>query len=203
MAFAYDFAQKFIYVPQDTVDVDVQALLNDIRSIEASEAGILYPPIATASGKESLGSGIAVGMTLNLLGWQLKFPDAAQGGYTVRIYGGNLVGGVDGDTIAYSDGVQVLIVQSASSTIVTTSTGSGLSAEQDQLLRNAVTYSNSASLNASNAFTEATKGRKMQTNKAVVSGDGRSVIIYEDDGITPLWLFDISADKLTRIGSEP
>jgi len=196
MAFVYDFVQKYIYVPVDSVDVDVQTLLNDIRTTESSEVGILYPPIASASGKENLGGGVAIGITLNLLGWQLKFPDAPIGGYTAKIYGGNLVGGVDGDTVAYSDGVQIMVIQSAASTIVTQNTGSGLSEEQDQLLRSAVTQSTAASI-------QATLSRKMQTNKAVISGDGLSVIIYEDDGVTPLWLFDVSSNKLTRIGRQP
>lgn len=201
MAFLYDFEEQYIYVPAG--DLNIQDLLNDIRQAEQSEVGILYPQIATASGKETLGGGVSIGMTLNLINWQLKFPDAPDMGYTVRIYGGNLVGGVNGNTIAYSDGVQVLIVQSAASTIVTQSSGSGLSAEQDTLLRQAVNYATSASLNSANAMTEAKLSRKMQTNKAVISGDGLSVIIYEDDGVTPLWLFDVSSDKLTRIGRLP
>jgi len=69
--------------------------------------------------------------------------------------------------------------------------GSGLSAEQNATL--------SAAFNAaSSANIEATKGRKMQTNKAIISGDGLSVCIYDDDGSTLLHVFSVSADKNTR-----
>jgi hypothetical protein len=56
--------------------------------------------------------------------WQLKFPD---GNYIARVAGGNLIGGPSGDPIAYSAGVQALLIQSANATVVTTS-GSGSSA---------------------------------------------------------------------------
>jgi hypothetical protein len=45
---------------------------------------------------------------------------------------------------------------------------------------------------------QATKSRKMQTNKAVVSPDGLSVTIYDDDGVTVLHSFVVSPDKNTR-----
>lgn len=41
-------------------------------------------------------------------------------------------------------------------------------------------------------------GRKMQTNKAVISGDGTTVTVYDDDGATPLHVFQVSSDKRTR-----
>jgi hypothetical protein len=40
--------------------------------------------------------------------------------------------------------------------------------------------------------------RKQIANKAVISADDLTVTIYDDDGTTPLYLFDISADKRTR-----
>ena len=40
--------------------------------------------------------------------------------------------------------------------------------------------------------------RKLQSNKAVVSEDNKTVQIFDDDGITVLHSFDISDDKLTR-----
>jgi hypothetical protein len=107
-------------------------LINAIRAQEASDTGVLYQQIATASGKEDLGSGVAVGLTVNLISpWQVKF---WAGNYIAKIAGGNLVGGLEGDPVAYSAGVQVLLVQSAASTVVTNSTGSGLSVEQSDKL---------------------------------------------------------------------
>jgi hypothetical protein len=48
------------------------------------------------------------------------------------------------------------------------------------------------------AATESTKARKMQTNKAIISGDGQTVSIYDDDGATLLHVFGVSGDKLSR-----
>jgi hypothetical protein len=189
MIYDYDFASKIIDVPMGTTTVLVRDLLSDVRDAEATTQGIVYGQIASASGAESLGPGVSVGITVNLLDdWQIRF---ATGNYIAKIAGGNLVGGLNGDPVAYSSGVQVLLLQSAASTVVTTSTGSGLSIEQDATL--------TATLQAAQAAnTQATKGRKMQTNKAIISGDGLSVSIYEDDGTALLHTFSISADKNTR-----
>jgi hypothetical protein len=180
MAIEFDHSTQLISITSPQNTLDCQSLINTIREEEASERGILYDQIATASGKEDLGNGVFAGMTVNLLSpWQIKF---WAGNYIAKIAGGNLVGGILGDPVAYSAGVQVLLIQSAASTIVVTS--DGLNSAQAALLQTAAT--------------EASKSRKMQTNKAVISGDGRSVSIYDDDGMTLLASFDITADKLTR-----
>ena len=177
-----------IQSPQDTLNC--QDLIDAIREEEASEHGILYDQIAAASGKESLGNGVYVGMTVNLLSpWQVKF---WAGNYIAKIAGGNLVGGILGDPVAYSSGVQVLLIQSAASTVVVTS--DGLNSAQAALLETAASK-------ATEAATDASRGRKMQTNKAIISGDGRTVSLYDDDGQTLLHSFAISEDKLTRIPS--
>jgi hypothetical protein len=124
----YDFSNKIIDIPFSITEVLLLDLLGDIRSAEETAQGIGYGQIASASGGESLGGSVSVGVTVNLLDdWQIRF---ASGNYIAKVSGGNLVGGLGGDPIAYSSGVQVLLVQSAASTIVTTSTGSGLSSEE-------------------------------------------------------------------------
>jgi hypothetical protein len=68
------------------------------------------------SGLDELGPGVQVGLSVSLLGdWQLRF---AAGAYIARVAGGNLIGGPSGDPIAYSEGVQILLIQSAASTVV-------------------------------------------------------------------------------------
>lgn len=189
MTYTYDFTNKIIGITEAQADVSVIGLLSDIREAEASLQGICYGAIASASGGESLGGSVSVGVTVALLdGWQVMFES---GNYIAKISGGNLVGGLGGDPVAYSMGVQVLLLQSAASTVVLQSTGSGLSAEQDATLTAALQAAQAAN-------TEAAKGRKMQTNKAVISGDGLSVTLYEDDGVTLLHSFTISADKNVR-----
>jgi hypothetical protein len=137
MAYTFDFTDKLIHVKNPQTDVDILDLYLVIRNAETSTTGVQYDKICDASGKESLGSGVAVGITLKLLEWQLKFwvdPGTGEGNYIAKIGGGNLVGGVNGDPIAYSAGVQTLLIQSAASTVVQVSTGSGLSAEQSDKL---------------------------------------------------------------------
>jgi len=48
------------------------------------------------------------------------------------------------------------------------------------------------------AALESTKSRKMQTNKAVMSSNGTSVRIYDDDGTTLLHEFEITDNRLVR-----
>lgn len=62
--------------------------------------------------------------------------------------------------------------------------GSGLTVEQDALL--------------TAIFVQSSISRKMQTNKAVVSTNGRTVTLYDDDMTTLLHTFDVSTDKNTR-----
>ena len=121
MAIEFDYEQNLINITSPQNTLSCQVLIDAIRTEEASDSGIGYPQIATASGKEILDSGVSVGITVNLIEpWQLKFWSGdVIGGYIAKISGGNLVGGIGGDAVAYSAGVQVLLVQSAASTIVT------------------------------------------------------------------------------------
>lgn len=135
MAYEFNFESRLINVLNPQTDVDVQDLYEACRQAEDSEVGIQYGKIVNASGKESLGSGVSIGLTIELLEWQLHFWD---GNYMAKIAGGNLVGGVGGDPVAYTAGVQVLLIQSAASTVVQISAGSGLSTEEHDQLMNIV-----------------------------------------------------------------
>jgi hypothetical protein len=125
MALSMDWTNKKINVASPQTDVLVQDLLDYLREQEATATGIVAPQIARAAGKDSLGGAVATGITLELLdNWQLRF---WSGDYTATIAGGNLIGGISGDPVAYTAGVQVVIIQSAASTIVVS--GSGVTQE--------------------------------------------------------------------------
>lgn len=129
--FTFNFETFQINVDQGVADVDCLDLYDACKLAQASEPGIIYNQIASGSGLASLGSGVQVGITVELLGsWQLKFP---AGDYIARVAGGNLVGGPGGDPIAYTAGVQTLLIQSAASTVVTTG-GSALTPEESAQL---------------------------------------------------------------------
>jgi hypothetical protein len=123
VALTIDWENQLINVTSPQTDVLVQDLIDFIRTEEPSSDGIAYSKVADATGKDSLGGATSTGITLTLLdNWQLKFWD---GNYTATISGGNLLGGPSGDPVAYTAGVQVVVIQSAASTLVVT--GSGVS----------------------------------------------------------------------------
>ena len=126
--FTFDFGTSRIDLDAGVDDVDCIVLYSAIKLAQASEAGIIYDRIGKGSGLSTLGPGVQVGLTVELLGaWQLRF---SAGNYVARVAGGNLIGGPGGDPIAYSAGVQTLLIQSAASTVVTEG-GSVPTAEQN------------------------------------------------------------------------
>lgn len=118
----FDFPAKIINVPLPDVNVDLQFLLNSIRDAEDDiSPGMSYPKIADAFGKQDLGGGVLVGITVVLLdGWRVKFADRP-GPSTVStsITGGNFVGEAGANPVAPSEYTQVTTTQSSSATIIT------------------------------------------------------------------------------------
>jgi hypothetical protein len=131
MALAFNFYTQIIDVLEPQDEVIVQDLINEIRVQEQTPLGMAFWKIADATGKDDLGGGVSTGITLTLMpNWQLRF---WEGTYTASITGGNLVGGhVTNGPVAYTAGVQVVLVQSAASTLVTG--GSALTTEEHDKL---------------------------------------------------------------------
>jgi hypothetical protein len=129
MALSYDYSGKLIGVPQlEAAPLTLQTLINSIRTEEASERGIVESQIASAAGKDDLGGGVSVGITVNLLStWKLNF---ASGAYQATIDGGNLADALN--RINNTGSPQVLVRASAAGTITTVVSGSGVTA-QDKL----------------------------------------------------------------------
>jgi len=126
--FTFDFTASKIDIDVGSVSIDCILLYTAIKEAQASREGIIYDIIGKGSGLNTLGPGVQTGLTLELLGsWQLRFPS---GNYIARVSGGNLIGGPSGDPIAYTAGVQTLLIQSAASTVVTEG-GSVPTAEQN------------------------------------------------------------------------
>lgn len=120
--FTFDYLTTIIDVDVGVVSVDCIDLYTAIKLAQMCEEGIIYDTIGAGSGLADLGGGVQVGLTVELLGnWQLRFP---AGNYIAKVSGGNLIGGPGGDPIAYSAGVQTLLIQSAASTVVSGGGGS-------------------------------------------------------------------------------
>lgn len=129
MAISFDHVNSVIGLtsPHTTLLL-MQDLINAIRDEEASDKGIQYPKIADAEGKIDIGGGVVGDITITLLDiWQIKH---TAGSYQALLKGGQVVGGLGGNPIAYVAGVQVKMIQSLAGTIV--ATGSGVT-EQDKL----------------------------------------------------------------------
>ena len=183
MALAFDYTDSSIHVTGQT-SVDVQVLVNAIRTEEASETGITYPAILDASGKADLGNSIYTGITASLIDWQLEFE---AGAYSAVISGGNLVGGVEGNPVAYSSGVQVKLIQSAAGTLTAVGGSALTSEEHAQLmaLSNGLTTSQGTQLTAIHAA---------HMNRRKRDSGTQVITIYEEDGTTPFAEFDSNAD---------
>jgi hypothetical protein len=131
MGYLFNYHQEIIDITSPQTEVEAQQLANEIRRAEFQFTGMAYGKIADMSGKEDLGGGVITGITIELIpNWQIRF---WEGTYTAKITGGNILGGLNGNPIAYTAGVQVIIVQSASSTLVYGS-GGMTQAEHDKLM---------------------------------------------------------------------
>jgi cell division GTPase FtsZ len=125
--FTFDFSSEIIQIEEGETNVDCGELYAACREAQASEEGVIYEKIAEGSGLVELGPSVQVGLTILLLrDWQLRFPP---GNYNALVAGGNLVAEA-ASPFAYSPGVRIVNIQSAASTVVSVSTGSGLSPQQ-------------------------------------------------------------------------
>lgn len=118
----FDFPAQIITVPLPDTTLDLQYLINSIRDAEDDiTPGMAYSKIADAFGKQDLGGGVKVGITVVLLnGWRVMF--AARPGpdtISVAITGGNFVGEAGANPVAPSLFTQVTTTQSSSATIIT------------------------------------------------------------------------------------
>lgn len=119
----FDHVARLIRVGSPQTLVTIQELVDACRLEEDSWLGMAEAPILAATGKEELSSGVQVGITATLLGgWQIAF---WAGNYQALITGGNLVGKLANPIAYVLGGPQVLNVQSAAATIVTTTGGAG------------------------------------------------------------------------------
>jgi|688.fasta_scaffold01162_53 hypothetical protein len=102
----------------------VAAVTGTTFDVLESAQGTAITFVSSQTGTAARGDASLAGISGELLGnWQLRF---AAGNYVARVAGGNLVGGPAGDPIAYSAGVQTLLIQSAASTVVTADGGAGI-----------------------------------------------------------------------------
>ena len=120
----FDFYNKIIEVPADDTSLSLQYLVDQNRDAEdeiAPTPGMVTSKIIDAFGKQNLGGGSLVGITVVMLGgWKVRFEDRTPGPTVACIIsGGNFVSGDGSNPVAASPFVQVTIAQSTSATITT------------------------------------------------------------------------------------
>jgi hypothetical protein len=92
VAILFDKENKLIFIESPSTEVTIQELVRAIRNFEDSIIGMDIERIADASGKENLGGGLFVGITLKLLNWKLKFePRLGPDVVLCDVGGGNLI----------------------------------------------------------------------------------------------------------------
>ena len=118
----WEVSPRIITVASPSVEVAIQDLHDTLTTTEASMEGMDMDRIVSSSGKEALGSGVLVGITLQLLNAKLAFE--ARGGPSFvqcNVGGGNLVAvdslGVAMDSVQTTAYVQVIKTSSSSATI--------------------------------------------------------------------------------------
>lgn len=131
----FDFTTQIISC-ENTIDtLTIQELVDGCREAEYSSVGVAFPKICNASGKDYLDvdNGVQVGITIVLLDGWLIYTERNSGVF--KVTGGNLVQVSGGDPFEPNPLVTYVNIQSAASTVVAVSTGSGLStAEHNKLM---------------------------------------------------------------------
>jgi len=129
----WSVSPRIVEVAAPSTSLTIQDLYDTLRSLGVE--AIDEPEIIDGSGKESLGTGVLVGLTVKLLNAKVKFEDRPSPDWIVcSIGGGNLVAvdeaGEPISPVEPSAYTQVQVIMSAAGTI--TITGSGVT-EQDKI----------------------------------------------------------------------
>ena len=183
----FDGVQKTIFVHEGVIELNVKddlysrwkewVMVNDMSKFLKAFSIIGGDPIP----------GGALGATIFLTnGWRIK---PYIGEYRL-VVNGNLYTEEGDDPYISTSGVSVSSVVSDLNTVQTATVVQEVVSE---VLLNAETLTL-----ITNAYTEARLARQLASNKAVISSDDKTVTIYDDDGTTILWQFNISDDKRIR-----
>lgn len=171
----WESSPRIITIASSTVEGHAQHLYDTLMYLQSLAVNMDNSPIVNCSGKEVLYGAVTVGITVELLNAKYKFADreSLTGCYMT---GGNVVA-LDADkfsTYPVEPSINVFADRdlSANATIVTVSSGSGLSIEQDATL---------------------TRIEKSIKNKKSIikTGDVWQLIIYDNNETSPIITKDL------------
>ena len=185
MPLEIDAFNQLIKITSPDTSVDLQTLHDFVEDYMASPVGMANDSIDTSfrgdilkpEGKIEDPTNPGVFSIIILLlnsQWQIQF--WAGSGYT-RVFGGKIVGGVNDEQIKATGTAGDITVLESPVDGTTVAVGSGLDTNQD---------------------TRLTELHQSAFNKRTWDKVGKTLIIYDTDGITPLHVFDTN-DDLSQI----
>jgi hypothetical protein len=182
-----EFSQidQVVRVPAPDTIVTIQEIWNQSQEWLHAPGNMDTQDFLSAGGKEDLGVGVQVGITLTLVNnWRVEFEPRLGPGYEGCIVeGGNLVAenSFSNNPIKPSAFTQVVIQQSSSPTIVETG-GTGLTEAESTTL----------------AVLE-----KLLRNKTITDPITGTITVYESDGSTVLFTANIFEDSTGLVAYGP
>jgi hypothetical protein len=207
---------RLITVAAPSTSITAQDLSDTLRKKEWCITGLSNPLILESEGKFDLRDGVKLtGISLRMVNAQIAFE--ARPGPTwaeCQIEGGNITAVDDaGDylyPIHFTPYTSVAFESDISAALIAGS-GGALTPSQETELTTAATQSTAAASSAATAASEAADAaadaalaRKVTTNRATVLDNGddtETVTIYDDDDLTPLYVFTIdkTGNPITKV----
>lgn len=182
--FTFDEPNRLMLVDVGVDEVTCQQIYNAAREFEGEPANLDLLPLVTAGGKDDLGGGRQVGITLTMINdWRVKFPDAAGPTIDVKtVSGGNFlaVNQYQNVPVAASTFTTVILAQDTSASAIEVPS-SGLTAEESAQLA------------------EIALLKKIMRNKAVTDPNTGIMTIFDDDGTTVLFQANIYEDAAAAV----
>lgn len=177
--FTFDEANKLVLVDAGVTEVTCQQIYNACRRFEGELANLDILPLVRAGGKDDLGGGRTVGITLTMINdWRVKFPDEAGPTVEIRqITGGNFlaVNQFQNVPIDASTFVSVIIAQDTSASSISVPS-SGLTPTESAQLSEIVIL------------------QKIMKNKFITDPTTGTLTVFDDDGTTVLLQANIYED---------
>jgi hypothetical protein len=179
----FDFSNSEINVDAAYDDLQVQEVYDAAKAAEFSTTGIAFDSICTASGKDALNAALGIyrGIACQLLGyWKLY---SKKGSGTFTLWGGCLLPSYYGKVFKPNNNIEEINILEQNSTIVTVSSGSGLSTEEHNRLM---------SIPATVPSTDTVKGLLFERQNTiaggkitqyVANGDTTVNVTYDGSGI--------------------
>jgi hypothetical protein len=202
----FSASPRIVTVAAPSTEINLQDLYDTLRDIEATAQGILYPALLNAAGKQVLGGGALVGMTLTQRNALLAFEARTGPGWVLcSVSGGNLVA-IDAGGAPLPSPLQptaytfAVVTQSTSASLlsgtggltkadvnaavwVESPIGEQVAVDADFAAQAAI----AAAEAATEAATQATLARKARTNRDELNEAATgNYVLYDDDDVTPL-----------------